>query len=494
MSIQINLLDSDFICTENLLVIIAKKDHIQKLETNKLPREILNLWTDIVFSPFRDDKKKHTTTWIKNKLRITFCFLPENVSRYNSPANPIVITSFLRDIIEDSQNDFSVIIILEKTEHAFVTACAIGRAFPEYSAKTKDLKISINIHLFPLDKKSINLPKLAYIIKSVRFAASLVDIPAINFCEKLFIDRELLSLSENQNIQVNILSNDSLSSYGLGGLIAVGMASLKKPFLAVLKYEPKNSRQSPQKIKTHVWIGKGIIFDTGGLNLKNKTEMRGMKRDFAGAAAVLAAFKAIVNLKIQDRIYGILCVAENSIGPNSLRPDDIVTLCSGRTVEIVNTDSEGRLLLADGLAYATKQISPDFLVTIGTLTDSQPIATGIYHAAIVSNNRKLEKYAIRAGLESGDLVHPLPFCPELFSDEFLSNIADMTNSVKNRNNARCACAAQFVFEHMNGGTIPWLNVDMTGPSMYKGRGTGFGVAFLVKLAQILSRAKVDWDR
>ena len=180
-------------------------------------------------------------------------------------------------------------------------------------------------------------------------------------------------------------------------------------------------------------------------------------------------------------------MAENAIGPTAFRNDDILTMYSGKTVEINNCDAEGRLVLADGVAHATKHIpNLDLVVDMATLTGAQLITTGRRHAGILANTHELEKRAVAAGLHSGDLCFPLVYAPELFKAEFKSEVADMKNSVKDRSNAQTSCAGHFIEDHLaedyKGG---WLHVDMAGPATRDRteRATGYGVAFCLALLE-----------
>ena len=157
---------------------------------------------------------------------------------------------------------------------------------------------------------------------------------------------------------------------------------------------------------------------------------------------------------------------------------------SGRTVEINNTDAEGRLVLADGLAWVASERDPDHIIDMATLTGAQGVATGKLHAALYSSTESLELAAIAAGQRCGDLVHPLPYAPELFRKEFRSTVADMRNSVKDRSNAQASCAGQFLRNHLTDYKGGWLHVDIAGPAVSAGRGTGFGVGLLLSLANI----------
>jgi len=150
-------------------------------------------------------------------------------------------------------------------------------------------------------------------------------------------------------------------------------------------------------------------------------------------------------------------------------------------VEVNNTDAEGRLVLADGCAWVARNRCPDLLIDVATLTGAQAMATGKDIAAIVASDEETERRAVVAGRRSGDLVHPLPFAPELHRRELHSHVADMRNSVKNRGNAQASCAAQFIANHLGDYDGQWLHVDMAGPSTAAGHGTGFGVGLLLAL-------------
>jgi probable aminopeptidase NPEPL1 len=237
-------------------------------------------------------------------------------------------------------------------------------------------------------------------------------------------------------------------------------------------------------------VGKGIVYDTGGLSIKTKTGMPGMKRDMGGAAAILAAFEVAARLGYRKRpLHAILCLAENSVAAKATRPDDIHEMYSGKTVEINNTDAEGRLVLGDGVAYAVQHLAPSVLVDMATLTGAQGVATGLRHAALYCNNERLEAAAVEVGRATGDLTHPVPYAPEFFQHEFRSSVADMKNSVANRENAQCSCAGQFIgaqiSEWLGGKGHGWIHVDMAYPVHNGERATGYGVNLLVGLLERL---------
>lgn len=197
------------------------------------------------------------------------------------------------------------------------------------------------------------------------------------------------------------------------------------------------------------------------------------------------------------------CLAENAVGPFSYRVDDVISMYSGLSVEINNTDAEGRLLLADGVAYAARHLNPEVVIDMATLTGASGYATGHLHAAIASNDEELEKRAVVSGRRTGDLVHPLIFCPELHKDQFKSEVADLTNSVgwdlensrkrifcsqvKTRTDAPVSAAGWFVYENLRaaceGRSVPsFLHIDMAFPVTWKeGRASGYGVALVADM-------------
>ena len=352
----------------------------------------------------------------------------------------------------------------------------MAKALPAYSRKTsaQPKHRRINIALVSDDDKDCDLETIQVQLEATRFGARLVDTPASELHTLAFVElaRETAA---NFGLEISVLEGESLAHAGLGGLWGVGRAATYPPALVVLDYTPDDFEE------TVGWIGKGIVYDTGGLSIKSKAGMPGMKMDMGGAATVLAAFRAAVKLKVKQRIIAILCLAENSVGPDATRPDDILSMYSGLTVEVNNTDAEGRLVLADGIAYLTRHYSPDVIIDLATLTGAQMVATGQRHGAIVTNDANLEARAVEAGILTGDLVHPLPYCPEFFRKEFKSQVADMKNSVKDRANAQSSCAAQFVANHMVEYDGPWMHVDLAGPATDGERGTGYGANLLLEL-------------
>ncbi|KAL4655753.1 putative aminopeptidase NPEPL1 isoform X1 [Arapaima gigas] len=411
--------------------------------------------------------------------------LPSRVSRHNSPSSAHFLTRLVRTCLPGGPSR-CIVMVCERTE-VFASACAIARAFPLFSRRSgasrrADSKvvtvefITVGQDNGPLDLATLEC--LSNAAEGVRLAARIVDTPCNEMNTDHFLE-EIKAVGAELGITPTIIRGEELKQRGFGGIYGVGKAAEHPPALAVLSHTPEGATQ------TIAWVGKGIVYDTGGLSIKGKvsaTTMPGMKRDCGGAAAILGAFKATIKQGFKDNLHAVFCLAENAIGPKATRPDDIHTLYSGKTVEINNTDAEGRLVLSDGVVYASKDLSADIILDMATLTGAQGISTGKYHAAVMTNSEQWEAACVRAGRNSGDLAHPLVYCPELHFSEFTSAVADMKNSVADRENAQSSCAGLFIGSHL-GFDWPgvWVHVDIASPVHAGERATGFGVALLLAL-------------
>jgi len=411
---------------------------------------------------------------ILEQKKVVFHLLPSKHSRHNSPSNTTKIRQLCRKIC--TADDWDVIILGSKP-HLEGQVCAAAKAFPSYSAKTSRIQ-NQTINIIPMiDENVISSNALNIMIDNVRLCGALVDQPPNIFHITDYVDSITAWANTRSGVRCSVVRGSELVEQGLNGIWNVGKAAEEAPAMIVLQYLPKNN---DARLKHVCWVGKGIIYDTGGLSLKSKTGMPGMKMDMGGAAAVWTAFKSTVERGADHSVSAILCLAENAIGSRSVRPDDIITMYSGKTVEINNTDAEGRLVLADGVAWAEKNLRPDIIMNIATLTGAASTSVGREVAAIYCNDETLETCAVQTGRDIGELCHPLPYIPENWKLEFRSSVADMRNSVANRSNAQSACAAQFIGNHLSQKT-PWLHLDIAGAAFSGGRGTGFGMHLLMAI-------------
>lgn len=412
----------------------------------------------------------------------TVAALPSRVSRHNSPSAAHFVTRLVRTCLPPGTHR-CIVMVCERAD-AFASACALARAFPLFThrsgASRRPEKKTVTVEFFLVGQDNgpvevSTLQCLASATEGIRLAARIVDTPCNEMNTDTFLE-EIKKVGKDLGIAPTIIRDEELKTRGFGGIYGVGKAALHPPALAVLSHTPDGATQ------TIAWVGKGIVYDTGGLSIKGKTTMPGMKRDCGGAAAVLGAFRAAVKQGFKDNLHAVFCLAENAVGPNATRPDDIHLLYSGKTVEINNTDAEGRLVLADGVSYACKDLGADIILDMATLTGAQGIATGKYHAAVLTNSAEWEAACVKAGRKCGDLVHPLVYCPELHFSEFTSAVADMKNSVADRDNSPSSCAGLFIASHI-GFDWPgvWVHLDIAAPVHAGERATGFGVALLLAL-------------
>jgi probable aminopeptidase NPEPL1 len=408
--------------------------------------------------------------------------LPDKVSRYNAPSRGECVRRVISGL-KAGKGKLAIILVVDDPAHVLPQAIAVGRCFPLFDAKSTAKPR--RVQLLAVDRKGNVVkaePQLAHTVEVVRESAQLVDTPPSELDPETFVARSR-ALLDGLDVEIEEIVGDQLLERGLRGIHAVGRAAASAPRVLLAQYTPARPREGQRHIAL---VGKGVTYDTGGLHIKPRGAMETMKCDMGGAAAVLGAFRVLVASRCQHKISMVLCVAENAIGPTAYKPDDILTMHSGKTVEINNTDAEGRLLLADGVSFAARELGADTIFDAATLTGAQMIATGVVHAAVVSNDGELEQALIAAGYRSGDLVHPLPFAPELFKHEFSSQVADMVNSVRDRANAQSSCAAQFVYNHLAGTEVRWGHIDLAGPAFRKERATGFGAALLASCVMELS--------
>lgn len=461
---------STFTASHHRLVLGTRQDI---LHSNSLS-EVLNipdtLWSFVV----EQLNQTAELQLILEQKKVVFHVLPSKHSRHNSSSNTTKIRQLCRKICTSGDWD---VIVLASNQHLEGQVCAVAKGFPSYSAKTSKVH-NQTINIVPMiEGNIIHQSDLNIMIDNVRLCGALVDQPPNIVHITDYVNTITSWAKAHTGVRCSIVRGTELVEQGLNGIWNVGKAAEEAPAMIVLQYTPENNDDG---VKHVCWVGKGIIYDTGGLSLKSKTGMPGMKMDMGGAAAVWTAFKSTVERGGAHSISAILCLAENAIGSRSVRPDDIITMYSGKTVEINNTDAEGRLVLADGVAWAEKNLHPDVIMNIATLTGAASTSVGRGVAAIYCNDETLENCAVQTGRDIGELCHPLPYIPENWKLEFRSSVADMRNSVANRSNAQSACAAQFIGNHLSQKT-PWLHLDIAGAAFSNGRGTGFGMHLLMAI-------------
>ncbi len=288
-------------------------------------------------------------------------------------------------------------------------------------------------------------------------------------------------LGKQHGFSVEIWDKARIEQEGMGGLLAVNRGSQEPPTFTVMTWKPDHAPQDPPV----VLVGKGVMFDTGGLSLKlTANSMDHMKADMAGAAAVVGAMTALARLDFPRHVAALVPATDNRPGEDAYVPGDVVRMHSGKTVEVLNTDAEGRMILADALSWASAY-DPSLVIELSTLTGAQVVALGSEVAAVMTNDRPGSEDRLcameEAGRRTGDLVHRMPMYPH-YAELMRSEVADIQN-ISNRREAGSITAAKFL-EHFT--NYPWIHIDLAGPSFLKHAlpwrpkgGTGFGVRLLV---------------
>jgi leucyl aminopeptidase len=366
--------------------------------------------------------------------------------------------------------------------------------YDEFVTESEDGRLgSLEVELIDPDSaktKKLNkgLSSGVIIGKAQSYARTIANRPGnvVNPVELAAVAKELARSSKGLNCTV--FDEKQLAAKGMGGVLAVGSGSQNKPRFIVLKYRPVG--KIADSLPTIGLVGKAITFDSGGISIKPSAKMDEMKLDKSGGIAVLGTMKAVAELKLPVNVYGIIPSAENMPSGASYRPGDIITTFSGKTVEVQNTDAEGRMILCDGLAFAAEQ-KCDIIIDIATLTGACIVALGKYMAGLMSNDEKLTKQLQQAAQESGEKVWPMPSGDE-YAKEMKSKIADLKN-IGSEWGGACTAAA-FLKEFV--GDKKWAHLDMAGressekATEFSAEGSsGFGVRLLTTYLMNLTGKK-----
>ncbi len=321
--------------------------------------------------------------------------------------------------------------------------------------------------------------KLQHVADGVYFTRDLVSEPSnIKYPSTIVEDIESLT---KIGVDVELLSEKRMKELGMGAILGVGQGSRRDSYIAIMQWNG-SSRENDKPL---AFVGKGVTFDTGGISIKPSGGMEEMKYDMAGAGAVIGLMKALAGRQARANVVGVVGLVENMPDGNAQRPGDVVTTMSGQTIEVINTDAEGRLVLSDALWYTQKTFSPRFIVDLATLTGAIIVSLGTYQAGLFSNDDELSNRLIAAGKVSGEEVWRLPMSAR-YDRDIDSEIADMKNVGKGRE-AGSITAAQLLERFV--GETPWAHIDIAGMAWMKGGddpivpkgASGFGVRLLNQL-------------
>jgi len=315
----------------------------------------------------------------------------------------------------------------------------------------------------------------------VMTARSLVNEPANILYPEEFARRA--ATLEKLGVEITILDEPAMKNLGMGALLGVGQGSARESRTVIMRWRGTGKGAKEGKTKPIAFVGKGVCFDTGGISIKGAAGMEDMKGDMAGAACVVGLMQTLAERKAKVDAIGAIGLVENMPGAEAQRPGDIVTSMSGQTIEVINTDAEGRLVLADVLWYVQDKYKPRFIIDLATLTGAILVALGQEHAGLFSNNDDLSEKLLKLGKETGEKLWRMPLGPAY--DKLIdSKFADMKNT--GGRHAGSITAAQFLQRYVN--DTPWAHLDIAGTGMSspssdinQSWGSGWGVRLLDRL-------------
>ena len=369
-------------------------------------------------------------------------------------------------------------------EHLLEGVLLSSYVFEQLKAAAKPHTTQVERFVLVTDGRGADLRKaLAYARTSaaaVCYARDLINLPAA-IVTPSYLGREARRLARAQRLQARILTPPAIKRAGMGALLGVAQGSAEPARFIELMYHPAGKAR-----RTVALAGKGITFDSGGLSIKTAEAMQAQKRDMAGGAVVLAVMSVVRDLALPVEVRGYVAATENMPGGRALKPGDVVRACNGKSIEVLNTDAEGRLVLADALAYAAAG-KPDILIDLATLTAAVRTALGTRYAAIMGTDSALVQALIAAARACAENLWELPLVREYRSD-LDSHVADL----KNIGNGSAGTIVAGLFLREFAGTVPWAHIDFSSTVMaekpfpaHPPGATGFGVRTVLRYLRTL---------
>ncbi|TLX68228.1 MAG: leucyl aminopeptidase [Thaumarchaeota archaeon] len=403
--------------------------------------------------------------------------------------NPEKMRNLIGKVVNKSKelgiNEFALI-PFKNMDQDHLSATVEGIKLSDYSFnnyKTDEDKTDLNqVRILiknDLEKNQNIIHDSTIVSDAVIFCRNLSNLPP-NDCSPKDLANFSVKLSNNQKVKVRIIENGEMESYGLGGILAVGKGSSSSPKLIIIEYSGSTKNEKPIVI-----VGKAVTFDTGGISIKPSEKMDEMKFDKCGGCNVLGIMKAVSGLNLDNNVIGIIPSVENMPSGSSYRPGDIIKMYNRKTVEVLNTDAEGRIILADALAFAVKTFQPKAIIDMATLTGAAIIALGTNVAAMMGNDKELVTKIIEYSNQTGEKIWELPLYDE-YKEQLKSSNADMKN-IGGRS-AGAITAGAFLSNFVD--ETPWVHLDIAGTAWnqegtqektYNPKGaTGFGIRTIVK--------------
>ncbi|KKS89153.1 MAG: putative cytosol aminopeptidase [Microgenomates group bacterium GW2011_GWC1_43_11] len=391
------------------------------------------------------------------------------------------------------EEEIRTVIGAEKTARGIVEGMTLGTyEFNRYKKmEKKEHAIDIVSIISKTDQKALSdgIRFGEILSKGTIITRDLVNEPS-SVTTPTFLANFAHSIARNdKNMTCDVLEKKDMEKLGMGGILGIARGSDEEPKLIKLTFrchpDPPDGGEGshPRQKKTIVLVGKGVTFDSGGLSLKSQEGMETMKIDMAGAAAILGIFSVISELEPNATVIGLIPAVENMPSGKAIKPGDVVRAYNGKTIEVISTDAEGRVILADALAWAGETMKPDIMIDLATLTGACMIALGEDIAGLFATDGKLGESLKQSAVQSGEAVWELPM-PESYNDLLKSDVADIRNVTRKRYGGAIT-AALFLKAFVPDG-IPWAHIDIAGPAIAEKNalltpvgGTGFGVRLIV---------------
>jgi leucyl aminopeptidase len=410
---------------------------------------------------------------------------PEKLRAFSGQAVKTIIKKSLKEIVIGTPSPKKVPMTEVDLVSAMLEGAILGNHIFDRYKKEKKLKPLKHITLLVTPgqvKKHVGLPRrIQTICQGTLIARDWVSTPS-NDKTPARLGKTFIDLARKARLKANLLNPKQLQQQKFGALMAVGVGSDNTPRLATLEYAPRGWK------KTLALVGKGVTFDSGGINLKPTGGLEDMKIDMSGAAAVAATLLTAAKLKPGIRIIGVIPLVENMVSGRATRPGDIIKSHAGKTIEIGNTDAEGRLILIDAMSYAMKKYKPDMMVDIATLTGACVVALGEKIAGLFTSDDALAETILESGQKTHERIWRLPL-PDDYKELLKSEFADLNNMSSTRWGGAIT-AALFLSDFTEG--TRWAHIDIAGPAYQKkgsaycdAGGTGFGVRLFCELIERL---------
>jgi len=477
------------------------KDDIDSFTLSQFNSEAENLKKDLLSKgEFRGNFGDTSLLHINNHKAVTKIFLIGlgNKKDFTHESARLLAGKVIQKVKEFGSREFSLA-LLSELSNDFMSSIVEGLKLADYSFnkyktdKIKNCQNEVENAYIIASNYNEGLEKVArqtsIISDAVNFARDLGNLPP-NDCSPSDLARFAIEAGNPPKVNVRLIESDDLRSRELNGIIAVGGGSNHLPKLIIMEYSGIKDKE------VHcLLVGKAVTFDTGGISLKPSEKMDEMKFDKCGGCNVIAIIKAIAQLSLPINVIGIIPAVENMPSGSSYRPGDIIRMYNGKTVEVGNTDAEGRIILADALSFGVKTYSPTAIIDMATLTGASIIALGSNVAALLGNDPSLVDKLIRVANQSGEKLWQLPIFEE-HEEQLKSTIADMKN-IGGRP-AGAITAAVFLSNFVD--NTPWVHLDIAGTAWFqegsseksyipKGA-TGFGVRTIIRLLMEMSTSQV----